>query len=97
MRPVGPQKDPDAAGGQLIDFGVVELDGPVPGAVVDASGDQQVRAEFNGLLECRDGLVSQLYVTTRMLLRIEHGEYPDLAVPLHRNAEQVLRRLSGHR
>ncbi|MGH3865697.1 MAG: hypothetical protein ACRDQ4_06070 [Pseudonocardiaceae bacterium] len=58
---------------------------------------EQVRAEFNELLEHRDGLISQLYVTTRMLLRIEHGDYPDLAVLLHRNAERVLRQLSGRR
>lgn len=58
---------------------------------------KQVRAEFNELLEHRDGLISQLYVTTRMLLRIEYGDYPDLAVPLHRNAERVLQRLSGRR
>jgi hypothetical protein len=32
-----------------------------------------------------------------MSLRIEHGDYSDLAVPLHRNAERVLRQLSGHR
>jgi hypothetical protein len=58
---------------------------------------EQVRAEFNELLEHRDGLISQLYVTTRMLLRIEHCDYPDLAIPLHRNAEQVLARLTGRR
>lgn len=58
---------------------------------------EQVRAEFKELLEHRDGLISQLYVTTRMLLRIEHGDYPDLAIPLHRNAERVLQRLSGRR
>ncbi|MBV9140705.1 MAG: aminoglycoside phosphotransferase [Pseudonocardiales bacterium] len=58
---------------------------------------KQVRAELNELLEHRDGLVSQLYVTTRMLLRIEQGDYPDLAVPLHRNAERVLKRLRGCR
>ena len=58
---------------------------------------KQVRAELHELLEHRDGLISQLYVTTRMLLRIEHGDYPNLAVPLHRNAEHVLRRLSGRR
>jgi hypothetical protein len=31
------------------------------------------------------------------LLRIEHGDYPDLAVPLHHNAERVLRQLTGRR
>jgi hypothetical protein len=32
---------------------------------------KQVRTEFKELLEHRNGLISQLYVTTRMLLRIE--------------------------
>ncbi|MGH3939242.1 MAG: aminoglycoside phosphotransferase [Pseudonocardiaceae bacterium] len=58
---------------------------------------KQVRTEFDELLEHPDGLISQLYVTTRMLLRIEHGDYPDLAVPLHHNAERVLERLRGRR
>ncbi|SFQ82099.1 aminoglycoside phosphotransferase [Amycolatopsis rubida] len=50
----------------------------------------RVRAEFGELLDSRDGLVSQLYVTGRMLLRINAGEYEDLAIPLHRNAESVI-------
>jgi hypothetical protein len=58
---------------------------------------KQVRAEFNELLEHQAGLISQLYVTTRMLLRIERGDYPDLVVPLHHNAERVLQRLSSRR
>ena len=58
---------------------------------------KQVHAEFKELLEHRDGLISQLYATTRMLLRIEYDDYPDLAVPLHRNAELVLQRLNGRR
>ncbi|MGH3941944.1 MAG: aminoglycoside phosphotransferase [Pseudonocardiaceae bacterium] len=58
---------------------------------------KQMRTEFDELLEHRDGLISQLYVTTRILLRIEHGDYPDLAIPLHHNAERVLERLRGRR
>jgi thiamine kinase-like enzyme len=58
---------------------------------------KQVHDDFTELLEHRDGLISQLYVTTRMLLRIEHGDYTDLAIPLHHNAERVLERLRARR
>lgn len=51
---------------------------------------ERVRREFAGQLDARDGLLAQLYVTGRMLLRINSGDYPDLAIPLHHNAERVL-------
>lgn len=54
----------------------------------------RVRADFRDQLEHRDGLLAQLYVVARMLLRINSGDYPDLAVPLHHHAEGVLARLS---
>ncbi|HET9255932.1 MAG TPA: hypothetical protein VFO16_12115 [Pseudonocardiaceae bacterium] len=66
-------------------------------SLLQSATASQVHTELNELLEHRDGLISQLYVTTRMLLRIERGDYPDLAVPLHRNAGRVLEVLSGHR
>ncbi|MGH3773240.1 MAG: aminoglycoside phosphotransferase [Pseudonocardiaceae bacterium] len=66
-------------------------------SLIQPATAKQVRAELNEFLENPDGLVSQLYVTTRMLLRIEQGDYPDLAVPLHRNAEHVLEQLRGRR
>ncbi|HEY3692833.1 MAG TPA: hypothetical protein VGL46_21535 [Pseudonocardiaceae bacterium] len=50
----------------------------------------RVRAEFADELESPDGLLSQLYATARMLLRINSGDYADLAIPLHRNAERVI-------
>ncbi|MGH3793659.1 MAG: aminoglycoside phosphotransferase [Pseudonocardiaceae bacterium] len=58
---------------------------------------KRVSAQLGELLDHRDGLISQLYVTTRMLLRIEHCDYPDLAIPLHRNAERILERLRNCR
>lgn len=54
----------------------------------------RVAAEFAGQLESRDGLLSQLFVTGRMLLRINSGDYPDLAIPLHHNAERVIATLT---
>jgi len=53
----------------------------------------RVRDEFTSQLDARDGLLAQLYVTGRMLLRINSGDYPDLAIPLHHNAERVLHAL----
>ncbi|WP_067520790.1 aminoglycoside phosphotransferase [Alloactinosynnema sp. L-07] len=54
-----------------------------------------VRAELGLLLDTRDGLLAQLYATTRMLMRVDQGDYPGMAIPLHRNAEQVLARLTS--
>lgn len=51
---------------------------------------ERVRAELVAMLESRDGLISQLYVTAHMLLRINDGDYVDLAIPLHRNADRVI-------
>lgn len=51
---------------------------------------ERVHREFVDQLTARDGLLAQLYVTGRMLLRINSGDYPDLAIPLHHNAERVL-------
>lgn len=63
----------------------------------DISG--RVRTELSEQMDTRDGLISQLYATTRLLLRIEQGDYPGMAIPLHRNAERVIERLaiSPHR
>lgn len=49
----------------------------------------QVRAAFADLLDTPDGRRAQLYAIARMLLHIEHGDYPDLAIPLHRLADQL--------
>lgn len=57
--------------------------------LVPAMADR-VQAEFADVLAGRDGLLAQLYLTGRMLLRINSGDYPDLAIPLHRNANRVI-------
>ncbi|TCP54931.1 hypothetical protein EV191_102141 [Tamaricihabitans halophyticus] len=56
--------------------------------VPEMTGD--VLREFADLLTARDGLLAQLYVTGRMLLRINSGDYPDLTIPLHHNANRVI-------
>lgn len=50
---------------------------------------RRVAAEFADTLTARDGLLAQLYVTGRMLLRINSGDYTDLVIPLHHNANRV--------
>lgn len=57
----------------------------------------RVHDEFSHQLDGRDGLLAQLYAVGRMLLRINTGDYPDLAVPLHRHAERVIDQLSRRR
>ncbi|WP_243859913.1 aminoglycoside phosphotransferase [Amycolatopsis arida] len=51
---------------------------------------ERVHREFADQLTTRDGLLAQLYVTGRMLLRIDSGDYPDLAIPLHHHAQRVV-------
>ncbi|MBO0880188.1 MAG: hypothetical protein J2P17_07500 [Mycobacterium sp.] len=58
---------------------------------------EDVHTLFADLLNARDGLLVQLAVTARLLLRIDAGDYPDLAIPLHRNAHRVLDALSRPR
>jgi hypothetical protein len=58
---------------------------------------KRVRSEFTDLLSPPDGLLAQLYLTGRMLLRINSGDYPDLAIPLHRNADRVIDALTHRR
>jgi hypothetical protein len=48
-------------------------------------------------LQARDGLLAQLYATTRLLQRIDQGDYPGMAIPLHRNAERVITRFAATR
>lgn len=55
----------------------------------------RVYAEFGNQLDSRDGLISQLYATTRLLLRIEQGDYPGMVIPLHRAAERAIARLAA--
>jgi hypothetical protein len=58
---------------------------------------QKVRTELADWLDSRDGLVCQLYATAAMLRRIDSGDYPDLAIPLHHNAELVITALNVRR
>nr|WP_052477702.1 phosphotransferase [Kibdelosporangium sp. MJ126-NF4]CEL13387.1 hypothetical protein [Kibdelosporangium sp. MJ126-NF4]CTQ99076.1 hypothetical protein [Kibdelosporangium sp. MJ126-NF4] len=50
----------------------------------------QVATALGAQLHARDGLLAQLYVTTRLLMRVDQGDYPDMVIPLHRNAERAL-------
>lgn len=56
----------------------------------------RVHAELVEQLTSRDGLLAQLYATTRLLQRAEQGDYPGMAIPLHRNADRVIERLAEH-
>jgi hypothetical protein len=56
---------------------------------------RRVRAELAEFLDTPAGGVAQLVATARLLLRIEGGDYPGLAVPLHHNAQQVIARLAA--
>lgn len=49
-----------------------------------------VRNAFADQFDTPDGVRSQLYAITRLLLRIERGDHPDLAVPLHRHASSLI-------
>jgi hypothetical protein len=64
-------------------------------SLLQPAAAERVRDEFADLLEGPDGLLSQLYATARMLLRINSGDYADLAIPLHHNAERVIALLQG--
>jgi hypothetical protein len=50
----------------------------------------QVREVFSDLLDSPDGIRAQLYVIARLLLRIERGDDPELALPLHHHASRLL-------
>lgn len=50
----------------------------------------QVYKMFSDILNTRDGVIAQLYVITRLLRRIDHGDSLDLAGPLHRHAKKLL-------
>ncbi len=55
----------------------------------------RIRTELTELLESRDGLLAQLYATTRLLQRVDQGDYAGMAIPLHRNAERVIAQLAA--
>lgn len=55
----------------------------------------RLHGAFADVLDTPDGMRSQLYVIARLLLRTEHGDFPDLAVPLHHHAERLIEMLAG--
>ncbi|MEV0682190.1 phosphotransferase [Actinosynnema sp. NPDC050436] len=50
----------------------------------------EVRSRFADVLDTPTGRVAQLYVAARLLRRIDGGDYPDLAAPLHRHTRTLL-------
>lgn len=50
----------------------------------------RVKAEFADELTTHSGVIAQLHVISRLLLRIEDGDYPDLAIPLHHHARTLI-------
>lgn len=46
---------------------------------------------FAETLDTPAGRLAQLHVLARLLRRIDGGDYPDLAEPLHRHAINILR------
>lgn len=54
-----------------------------------------VHAMFADLLDNEAGRLAQLCVISRQLVRIEGGDYPELAIPLHRLADRLLGRSRG--
>lgn len=53
---------------------------------------KRVYHTFVDLLDTPEGIQAQLYVITRMLRRIDKGDYMELAGPLHRHARTLLTR-----
>lgn len=63
-------------------------------SLINPSAANQVHAEFAKQLDSRDGRISQLTVIARLLLRAEAGEFPELVLPLHQRAQEVIQGLS---
>lgn len=45
---------------------------------------------FADILDSRDGMITQLYVITRLLRRMDQGDNIDLAGPLHRHSRRLI-------
>lgn len=54
---------------------------------------KNVHGTFADVLDSPDGVRSQLHVIGRYLKRVEHGDSPDLADPLHRHARKLIERV----
>jgi hypothetical protein len=51
---------------------------------------RRVYETFADILDTPDGARAQLHVIGRLLLRVNGGDYPDLANPLHQHAQRLL-------
>ena len=51
---------------------------------------RRVYETFADILDTPDGTHAQLHVIGRLLLRVNGGDYPDLANPLHQHAQRLL-------
>jgi hypothetical protein len=58
---------------------------------------EEIRRRFASDLNTDDGVISQLYVLTKMLTRADGGEYSELIDTLHRHADRLLGRTSPTR
>ena len=52
----------------------------------------EIARRFAQDLATDEGIVSQLYVMTKMLTRADGGEFPELVAPIHRHADRLLGR-----
>ncbi|MGH3929241.1 MAG: aminoglycoside phosphotransferase [Pseudonocardiaceae bacterium] len=58
---------------------------------------RRVYETFADVLDTPDGTRAQLHVIGRLLLRVNGGDYPELANPLHQHAQHLLREQGIHR
>ncbi|MGH3972667.1 MAG: aminoglycoside phosphotransferase [Pseudonocardiaceae bacterium] len=52
---------------------------------------RRVYETFTDILDTPDGTRAQLHVIGRLLLRVNGGDYPELAKPLHQHAQRLLK------
>jgi hypothetical protein len=55
----------------------------------------KVHDRFADILDSPDGMRAQLFVITRYLKRVEHGDFADYADHLHRHAQLLLERMNA--
>lgn len=58
---------------------------------------RRVHDTFVDILDTPDGVRSQLYVITWLLMRADHGDHPQLVLPLHRLANELIAELASTR
>ncbi|MFF5623852.1 hypothetical protein ACFY5A_00715 [Microbacterium sp. NPDC012755] len=57
----------------------------------------QITRRFADDLDSDDGVVSQLYVLTKLLTRADAGEHPHLVAPIHRHVDRLIGRATRTR